>query len=310
MISEIYIISGFLGAGKTTFIQKLLKEAFSGDNVVLIENDFGEISIDAALLKSGGVNVKELNSGCICCSLSGDFVKSLKEVAERFYPDKVIIEPSGVGKLSDIVRACEDKRLSGLFVIREKITVADAGRCRAYLDNFGEFFEDQIENADIVLLSRADVSPEKSEEARRLIEELNGKAFVFSAPWDLLNAKDIISSTAPSSHGGTDCRHHEGHADCCCDHEAVEVFDMATIRSAKSFTEARLRTLIDKAEHEFPGRILRAKGIVRGPKGFWNIQYVPGSLEIKECGAEGDMICFVGRNLDCRRLKQLFESRH
>ena len=146
MTTEIYIISGFLGAGKTTLIQKLIKESFQKDKVVLIENDFGEISIDAALLKSSGIEVKEINAGCICCSLSGDFVKAVKELLDRFHPDKIIIEPSGVGKLSDIVKACSDQRIQQLAKVKSKITIVDVKRCKVYLHNFGEFFEDQIEN--------------------------------------------------------------------------------------------------------------------------------------------------------------------
>lgn len=180
MATEIYVISGFLGAGKTTLIQKLLKEAFRKEKVVLIENDFGEISVDAALLKSGGIEVKEMNSGCICCSLSGDFVKALKELLDRFHPDKIIIEPSGVGKLSDIMKACSDPRVQALAKVKAKITVVDVKRCQMYLDNFGEFFEDQIQNANVILLSRTESFSDKINDAYRLVKSLNAHSTILS----------------------------------------------------------------------------------------------------------------------------------
>lgn len=182
MATEIYVISGFLGAGKTTLIQKLPKEAFDKEKVVLIENDFGEISVDAALLKSGGIEVKEINAGCICCSLSGDFVKALRELLDRFRPDTIIIEPSGVGKLSDIAKACSDPRILPLADVKAKITVADVKRCRMYLENFGEFFEDQIRNADLILLSRTEAFPDRIDDAYRLIKSLNEHVTILSAP--------------------------------------------------------------------------------------------------------------------------------
>lgn len=192
MAAEIYIISGFLGAGKTTLIQKLLKETFQKDKVALIENDFGEISVDAALLKSGGIEVKEINSGCICCSLFGDFVKALKELLNRFNPDKIIIEPSGVGKLSDIIRACSDSRIQPLAKVKTKITVVDVKRCKMYINNFGEFFEDQIQNADVVLLSRTEDFPDKINDAYNLVKGLNTHSSILSKPWSEITAKEIL----------------------------------------------------------------------------------------------------------------------
>ena len=180
MAAEIFVISGFLGAGKTTLIQKLLKEAFAKEKVALIENDFGEISVDAALLKSGGVEVREINSGCICCSLSGDFVKSLKELLDRFHPDKIVIEPSGVGKLSDIIKACSDPRILPHAEVKGKITIVDIKRYKMYLDNFGEFFEAQIQNADAVLISRVDDFPGRVNAAYEIVKGLNTHAVVFS----------------------------------------------------------------------------------------------------------------------------------
>ena len=194
MATEIYVISGFLGAGKTTLIQKLLNEAFHNEKVILIENDFGEISVDAALLKSGSIEVKEINSGCICCSLSGDFVKALKEVLDCFHPDKIIIEPSGVGKLSDIVKCCSDPRILPLAKVTLKITVADVKRCQMYLDNFGEFFEDQIKNADTILLSRTENFPDRVDAARKLIRSLNADSVILSKSWAAIDASEILNS--------------------------------------------------------------------------------------------------------------------
>lgn len=310
MISDIYIVSGFLGAGKTTFIQKLIQEAFNEEQVVLIENDFGEISVDTALMRSGGVNVKELNNGCICCSLSGDFVKSLKEVSKRFHPEKVIIEPSGVGKLSDIIKACNDSQLKELYTIKLKFTVADASRFCMHLENFGEFFEDQIEYADIILLNRNETASVKAKKARTLIKQINERASVLFESWDSFNAKDLIVK-GPFLHSkDNDCCAHGDHSKCCEEgHDAKEIFDTVTVRCTRCFPEAELGTLMKKLEDGSYGNILRAKGIVKAPVGFWDIQFVPESCKIKRCDASGEIICFIGRNLDSDRLKTLFSTK-
>ncbi len=214
MTTDIYVISGFLGAGKTTLIQKLLKEAFQKEKVVLIENDFGEISVDAALLKEGNVEVTEISSGCICCSLSGDFVKALKEVLDRFRPDKIVIEPSGVGKLSDIVKSCSDPRIQPLARVQRKITVADVKRCKMYLDNFGEFFEDQIKNADIIVLSRIEVFPDRVNSAQELIRSLNKSSAIIAKPWDQIDGAALLYTRDNCSiHTG-----HSSHENCCGHH--------------------------------------------------------------------------------------------
>lgn len=314
MTTETYIISGFLGAGKTTFIQKLLKEAFSDDKVVLIENDFGEISVDAALLKADGVEVKEMNSGCICCSLSGDFVKAVKEIVERFHPDKIVIEPSGVGKLSDIIKACDDARINKLVSIAAKITVADVKRCKMYLDNFGEFFEDQIQNANVVMLSRVESFPDKVESARKLIEDLNPKAAIFSEPWSDINAIDVLT-LQQHTHNGMQSHHHDHkgcehtlceHDHCDHHHSAKELFDTVTIRTSRKYQISELKTCMYKAEHELTGTILRAKGIVKGTSGYLNLQYVPGDLKITGSTTAGDLLCFIGKNINRNELTKLF----
>ena len=316
MATEIFVISGFLGAGKTTFIQKLLKEAFEGEKVVLIENDFGEINVDAALLKSGSVEVKEINAGCICCSLSGDFVKALRDLLRRFHPDKIIIEPSGVGKLSDIVKACADPRVHPLAEVKAKITVVDVKRCKMYLDNFGEFFEDQIQNADIVLLSRTEDDPDKASDAEKLIRGLNPHTAIVAKPWSRIAAADILYPD--HEHGnhcghthGCSCGHHHGHDDQCgcgLGHAAEDVFDTVTIRTKRIFSAEDLRTRIADMERSAKGTILRAKGIVRGPSGYMNLQYLPGDIQITKCAASGDMLCIIGRNLNQQELCTLFRG--
>lgn len=225
MATEIYIISGFLGAGKTTLIQKLLREAFAQEKVALIENDFGEISVDAALLKSSGVEIREISAGCICCSLSGDFASALKDLLKRCQPDKIIIEPSGVGKLSDIVTACADPQIQSLAKVKSRITVADAKRCKMYLENFGEFFINQIENADVILLSRAELSPDQAALARRLVKKLNPHARLFSEPWEQIAAGEILAPHPREAHCGHDhhCSHSHEHSHAepiCCDHHS------------------------------------------------------------------------------------------
>ncbi len=314
MAIEIYIVSGFLGAGKTTLIQKLLTEAFQTEKVVLIENDFGEISVDAALLKTGGIEVKEINSGCICCSLSGDFVRALKELWSRFHPDKIIIEPSGVGKLSDIVKACSDPYILPFAKVKAKITVVDVKRCKTYLDNFGEFFEDQIQNANVILLSRTENFPDKANDAYRLVKGLNTHAAILSKPWNQITVSEILSPQ-PDHHEHTEhcghthgcgCKEHGHDCDCGQNHSAQEAFDTVTIRTKRMFSIGDLRARVANMERSTKGIVLRAKGVVRGPSGYINLQYIPGDIQITNCTTGGDMLCIIGRNLNRQELVSLF----
>ena len=232
-MTKIDIFSGFLGAGKTTLIKKLLKEALSGEKVVLIENEFGEIGIDGGFMKEAGIQVTEMNSGCICCSLVGDFGKALRQVIDQYHPDRILIEPSGVGKLSDVIRAVEGvekdipEACMGSFV-----TVADAGKCRMYVKNFGEFFLNQIEYAGTILLSRTQgMSQEKLEAVVALLREHNAKARIITTPWDDISGATILSAmqddhnlaqdmlaVVMAEHGDEDededeCCHHHHHHD-------------------------------------------------------------------------------------------------
>ncbi len=194
-MTKVDIISGFLGAGKTTLIAKLLKEAFPGEQVVLIENEFGEIGIDGGFLKESGVEIREMNSGCICCSLVGDFGTSLKEVVEKYHPDRIIIEPSGVGKLSDVIKAVKDLHIENEIRLNSASTVADASKVKVYMKNFGEFFNNQIEHAGTIILSRTqNISEAKLKTDIELIRSLNKDAHIITTPWDDINGKQILDA--------------------------------------------------------------------------------------------------------------------
>jgi G3E family GTPase len=194
-MTKINVISGFLGAGKTTLIKKLLKESFSGEKVVLIENEFGEIGIDGGFLKDSGIQITEMNSGCICCSLVGDFGTALAEVITKFSPDRIIIEPSGVGKLSDVIKAVVGVAKDMPVEMDSSITVADVNKCKMYIKNFGEFFNNQIEHADTIVLSRTQTaSDEKVEAAVALLKEHNANAAIITTPWDSLSGDIILEA--------------------------------------------------------------------------------------------------------------------
>ena len=226
-MTKIDIFSGFLGAGKTTLIKKLLKEALAGSQVVLIENEFGEIGIDGGFLKESGIEIKEMNSGCICCSLVGDFGTSLKEVMDTYHPERILIEPSGVGKLSDVVKAVQNVDMGSEVTINSAVAVVDASKCRLYIKNFGEFFINQIEHAGTIILSRTDVASEtKIQQAAELIREHNSKATIITTPIEQLDGKDILKTIE----GGEDLEkelmeavlkeqesgHHHHHDGECC----------------------------------------------------------------------------------------------
>ncbi|HIR27449.1 MAG TPA: GTP-binding protein [Candidatus Choladousia intestinigallinarum] len=192
---KVDIVSGFLGAGKTTLIKKLIKEVFAGQQIVLIENEFGEIGIDGGFLKDAGINITEMNSGCICCSLVGDFGKALKEVTKKFSPDRIIIEPSGVGKLSDVRRAVEDAAPEAGLELNGLVTVADVSKVKMYMRNFGEFYDNQIQYAGTVILSRTQkVSEEKQMKAVELIREKNPEGVIITTPWEELTGQQILNA--------------------------------------------------------------------------------------------------------------------
>ena len=231
-MTKIDIFSGFLGAGKTTLIKKLLKEVLNNTKTVLIENEFGEIGIDGGFLKEAGIEIKEMNSGCICCSLVGDFGTSLKEVIEKYAPDRILIEPSGVGKLSDVIKAVEGVKTDVPVQLNSAVAVVDAKKCKMYMKNFGEFFINQIEHAGTIVLSRTDeMSEEKIAQCIQLIRQHNEKATIITTPWDSLEGqlildtiegvKDLEKELMEEVHKQNDHEHHHDHhhdhgEHCCC----------------------------------------------------------------------------------------------
>ena len=231
-MTKIDIFSGFLGAGKTTLIKKLIAEAYQGEQLVLIENEFGEIGIDGGFLKDSGVQINEMNSGCICCSLVGDFATALHQVIEQYHPDRILIEPSGVGKLSDVIRAVQSADTAGA-VLNGFTTVAHAGKVKMYMKNFGEFYNNQIEHASTIILSRTQgVKEDKLETAVALLREHNAQASIITTPWDQLTGKQILAAMEQKSTLQAELEalaaeaehehHHHDHEDgeCCChDHD-------------------------------------------------------------------------------------------
>ena len=233
-MTKIDIFSGFLGAGKTTLIKKLLSEAYAGEKVVLIENEFGEIGIDGGFLREAGIEITEMNSGCICCSLVGDFTEALRKVLDEFHPNRILIEPSGVGKLSDVIHAVEGVATEDVL-LNSFTTVADAYKCRVYLKNFGEFYGDQIANAGTIILSRtAGMSEEKLEKAVALLREHNAEATVITTPWDALDGKTILAAMEQKNTLAGELEklaeeaehhhhhHHDGECECGCHHHEHE----------------------------------------------------------------------------------------
>ena len=225
-MTKVDIISGFLGAGKTTFIKQLINQVYAGEKLVLIENEFGEIGIDGGFLKDAGVEITEMNSGCICCTLVGDFSRALQKVLDEYQPDRVIIEPSGVGKLSDIVKAIEDVKEVADIEISGKIAVVDGKKAKLYLKNFGEFFEDQVKHASTIVISRTQMmTDEKVEECVRMLREENAEATIISTPWEQLGKDAILHALEHAEihveHDHHHEHHHHGHEhdDECCGHE-------------------------------------------------------------------------------------------
>ena len=307
-MTRIDIFSGFLGAGKTTLIRKLIAEAYKGEKLVLIENEFGEIAIDGGFLRDAGVEITEMNSGCICCTLVGDFEKALKKVMDEYKPDRIIIEPSGVGKLSDVARAVE--KVEGTS-IGAKVTVVDAGKCRMYMRNFGEFFNDQVANADLIVMSRTDTAPEsKILAASELLRKLNPTAGLITTPWAKLNGMQIKEAMDGDAlkkemeHMEHEAHEHHHH------HHADEVFTSWGVETPKKFTESGIRAMLDElSDAEKFGTILRAKGFVDASDGEWiYFDYVPGEADIRRgSAAVTGRLCVIGSKLNEQALKELFE---
>ena len=328
-MTKVTIISGFLGAGKTTLIKKLLKEAFAGEKCVLLENEYGEIGIDGGFMKDSGIQISELNSGCICCTLAGDFTKAIGELVEKYHPDRLIIEPSGVGKLSDIRRVVEqEEKEHGEIHLTGCATIVDAGKCKMYLKNFAEFFIDQIKCAETVILSRTQlVSEEKLEKAVELVREQNADARLITTPWDDITGQVIMDAIEhPTSLIDVDsvCPHHEHHhhhhdhdheEHCCCghhhhhhDHDADEVFTSWGVETARKFTKAEVEHALTELDTGNYGMILRSKGIVDGGADGWlEFDYVPGEWEVRARGADvGGKLVVIGSKLNEKAIAELF----
>ena len=333
-MTKVDIFSGFLGAGKTTLIKKLIEEAYKGEQVVLIENEFGEIGIDGGFLRDAGVEINEMNSGCICCSLVGDFGKALEKVLDQFHPDRILIEPSGVGKLSDIIQAVEDLDLDHVK-LNGFTTVVDAKKAKIYMKNFGEFYNNQVEHASSIILSHtAGMDEEKLEKVVELLREHNEHAVIITTDWDELDGKQILAAMErrdtieEALHHLEEEQehehHHEHHHDhdhddhCCCGHDhdheghhhADEVFDSIGIETTKKFTQEKIREVLGAIEdqHKY-GFVLRAKGIVEGADGQWiHFDYVPGEPDVRNGSAEvTGRICVIGTDIDEGKIRQLFE---
>ena len=321
---KIDIISGFLGAGKTTLIKKLLKEAFEGEQVVLIENEFGEIGIDGGFLKDAGIEIREMNSGCICCSLVGDFGASLKEVVEKYHPDRILIEPSGVGKLSDVIKAVQGVEEDVDIQLNSYTTVVDAKKCKMYMRNFGEFFDNQVQYAGAIIMSRTDIVDEKKAmESMELLRSINEKAAIITTPIEKLDGKKILEvmehpvSLADELLKEEHEHHHHAHDDeCGCGHHhdhhhhhADEVFTSWGRETIKKFTREGLEKMLESlsASEEY-GVILRAKGMLPAEDGTWiYFDMVPEETEIREGSPEyTGRLCVIGSKLNEEKLVKLF----
>ena len=342
-MTKIDIFSGFLGAGKTTLIKKLIKESFAGQKVVLIENEFGEIGIDGGFLKESGIQINELNAGCICCSLVGDFRAALQQVVEQYHPDRIVIEPSGVGKLSDVTRAVEGVAEHLDVQLSSFVTVADVNKVKMYMKNFGEFYDDQISHASCIILSRTqNATEEKIAAAVAMLREKNPTATIVTTAWDALTGEQILkamstkddfkaeliamAAKANEEHAHEDeeeeheHHHHHDHDDdhdehCCCghhhhhhDHDADEVFTSWGVETARKFSKADIEHALTELDTGNYGMILRSKGIVDGGADGWlEFDYVPGEWEVRARGADvGGKLVVIGSKLDEKAIAALF----
>lgn len=339
-MTRIDIISGFLGAGKTTLIKKLLGDALKGQQVVLIENEFGEIGIDGGFLKDAGIEIREMNSGCICCSLVGDFGAALKDVITKYHPDRIIIEPSGVGKLSDVIKAVDGVEKEAGVALNSATTVVDVMKCKMYLRNFGEFFENQVKSAGTIILSRTDkADTAKVEAAVKMLRELNPEAHIITTPVEVLGGKKVLDTmegaiiNLEQVEEEEHHHHHHDHDECCCGHDhdhehhhhhddecgcghehhhhhhADEVFTSWGQETVKTFTKEQIEGILKKlSEDTAYGMVLRAKGMVAGADGQWiYFDMVPEEYEVRDGAPEfTGRICVIGSKLAEDKLAELF----
>ena len=345
-MTKIDIYSGFLGAGKTTLIKKMIAEGYKDQKLVLIENEFGEIGIDGGFLQEAGINITEMNSGCICCSLVGDFGKALEEVIGQYHPDRVIIEPSGVGKLSDVIGAVT-KVMNEDVTLGYTVAVADANKVKVYRKNFGEFYDNQIQTAATIILSRTgSIADAKLDKAVELIRELNGVATIVTTPWEELTGQQLVdamegqasvaSELARMEHAhhhdehcdcghdhhhhdehcgcGHDHHHHDEHCGCGHDHHdhhhhhADEVFTSWGVETHKKFTMTQIKSALEILDEGACGLILRAKGIVACQDGGWiHFDFVPGEVNVRMGAADvTGKLCVIGSKLNEAGIAGLF----
>lgn len=337
-MTKIDIISGFLGAGKTTLIKKLIEDVLHEEKIVLIENEFGEIGIDGGFLKDAGIEIREMNSGCICCSLVGDFATALSKVLEEYHPDRIVIEPSGVGKLSDVIKAVQGID-SHDIKLNSFTTVADAQKCKMYMKNFGEFFNNQVEYAGTIILSRTqNLSEEKLEAVVHELKHHNEDANIITTPWDQLDGKEILAvmekkntlekELLEETDICPECGHHHAHGEhhhhhehgesCCCGHDhhhehhhhhADDVFTSWGMETPKKYTKEELDTILQALSKEGEyGIILRAKGMLPDTQGNWMyFDLVPEEYEIREgTPTYTGRFCVIGSKLKEEALKELF----
>ena len=307
-MTKVDIISGFLGAGKTTFIKELIEKVFAGEKLVLIENEFGEIGIDGGFLKDSGIEIREMNSGCICCSLVGDFGAALKDVITKYHPDRIIIEPSGVGKLSDVIKAVDGVEKEAGVALNSATTVVDVMKCKMYLRNFGEFFENQVKSAGTIILSRTDkADTEKVEAAVKMLRELNPEAHIITTPVEVLGGKKVLDTMEGAiinlAQVEEEEHHHHHH-----DHDADEVFTSWGVETARKFTKAEVEHALTELDTGNYGMILRSKGIVNGGADGWlEFDYVPGEWEVRARGADvGGKLVVIGSKLNEKAIAELF----
>ena len=336
-MTKIDIFSGFLGAGKTTLIKKLISEAYQGEKLVLIENEFGEIGIDGGFLRDAGIEITEMNSGCICCSLVGDFATALCKVLDELHPDRIIIEPSGVGKLSDVIKAVkgierEDAELGSYTAI------VDVNKCKMYVKNFGEFYIDQIKHASSIVLSHTGKTTDKKlADCVSLVREHNPTAVLVTTPWEDINGAEILNAIHSGARSidtlkmeaEADAHHHHHHDDdddddhdehgegckCGCGghghhhHHADEVFNSFGTETVKKFTFGEIENALECfADGDDYGMVLRAKGIVASDDGKWiHFDYVPGEPDVRYgTPALIGALCVIGVGVDNEKIKELF----
>ena len=334
---KVNIISGFLGAGKTTLIKKLLTGSVAKEKIILLENEYGEVGVDGSFMKDSGIIVDELNSGCICCTLVGDFQKAVDDLIAKYHPDRLLIEPSGVGKLSEILAAVERaKERHSDLVVTGCATVVDAGKCRMYMKNFGEFFLDQIKTSATVIFSRTQLlSAERIEKSRALVEEQHPGVRIVTTPWDDLSADtllEVIESGKPMEiHLDDDDddddedeheHHHHDHEDgetCSCGHhhhhhhghDADEVFVSVGVETANRYEQDEVKAMLDKlSDEEEYGTVLRAKGVLQNAAGEWfQFDYVPGECQFRPGTPDyTGRLCVIGAHIDEKALRELFKA--